>query len=93
MNLPIIEKFLKAKIKSHGDEVTDFYGKRIPKVDSNHTCLPATSLDSAFKKDEKYYPQVFLRECKYIAKKVIRHINDNLQHFQENCDAKFTQKY
>ena len=27
--------FLKTKIKSHGDEVTDFYDKEIPKVDSN----------------------------------------------------------
>ena len=27
------------KIKSHGDGVTDFYNKKIPKVDSNHTCL------------------------------------------------------
>ena len=27
------------KIKSHDDEVTDFYDKKIPMVDSNHTCL------------------------------------------------------
>ena len=25
--------------KAHGDEVTDFYDKGIPKVDSNHSCL------------------------------------------------------
>ena len=30
------------------------------------------------KKDDNYYPQVFLKECKYIEKKVIRHINDDL---------------
>ena len=36
------------------------------------------SLDSALKQDENYHPQVFFRECKYIEKKVIRHINDNL---------------
>ena len=28
---------LKTKIKSHGDEVTDFYDKKIPKVDSKNT--------------------------------------------------------
>ena len=28
--------FLKNKIKSYGDEVTDFYDKEIPKVKSNH---------------------------------------------------------
>ena len=69
---------MKTKIKSHGDEVADFYDKRIPKMESNHTCLAVISLDSALKKDENYYPQVFLKECKYIDKKVIRHINDNL---------------
>ena len=52
---PVYNKeILKAKIKSHGDEVTDFYDKSIPKVDSNHTCLAVLSLDSALKKDENY---------------------------------------
>ena len=32
-------EFLRTKIKIHVDEVTDFYGKKIPMVDSNHTCL------------------------------------------------------
>ena len=31
--------FLKTKINSHCDKVTDFYNERSPKVDSNHTCL------------------------------------------------------
>ena len=63
------KEFLKTKIKSHGDEVTDFYDKKIPKVDSSHTCLAVISLDSALKKDENYYLQVFLKECKYTKKK------------------------
>ena len=29
--------FLKTKIKSHDDKVSDFNNKKIPKVDSNHT--------------------------------------------------------
>ena len=33
------------------------------------------------KKDDNYYLQVFLKGCKYIEKKVIRHINDNLSDF------------
>ena len=54
---PVYNKeFLKTKIKSHGDEVTDFYDKKIPKVDSSHTCLAVISVDSAFKKDENNYP-------------------------------------
>ena len=47
-------------MKCHGDEVTDFYDKEIPNVDSNHTYLVAISLDSAPKKDEVCYPLVFL---------------------------------
>ena len=42
--------FLKTKIKSYGDEVTDFYDKEIPKVESNHTCIAVIRLDSALKK-------------------------------------------
>ena len=50
---------LKTKIKSHDNEVTDSYDKKIPIVDSNHTCL---TIDSALKKDANYYPQAFLKE-------------------------------
>ena len=58
------KKYLKTKIKSYGEEVTDFCDKEIPKVDSDHTCLAIISLDSALKRDEIYYLQVFLKECK-----------------------------
>ena len=47
-------------------EVTDFHDKKISKADSNHTCLAVINLDSALKKDEIYYPQVFLKECKCV---------------------------
>ena len=77
---------MKTKIKSHGDEVTDFYDKNIPKVDSSNTCLALISLDSALKKDGNYYPQVFLKECKYTEKKAIRHINDNFSDVSSDHD-------
>ena len=51
------------------DEVTEFYCNKSPKVDSDHTCLTVISLDSGHKKDENYYRQVFLKECKHIEKK------------------------
>ena len=85
---PVYNKeFLKTKIKSHGDEVTDFCDKKIPMVDSNHTCLGVVSLDSALKKDEIYFPQVLLKQCKYIEKKVVRHINDNLSNFSSSDES------
>ena len=55
--------------------------KKILKLDSNDTCLAVISLDSALKKDDNYYPQVFLKERKYIEKKVFRHVHDNLSEF------------
>ena len=84
--MPVYNKnYLKTKIKSHGDEVKDFYDKKIPKVDSSHTCIAVISLDSTLKKDGNY-PQVFLKECKYIEKKVVRHIHDNLSDFFYSSD-------
>ena len=63
---------MKTKIKFHGDEVTDFDDKKIPQLGSSHTCLAVISLYSALKKDDKYYLQVLLKECKYTEKKVIQ---------------------
>ena len=46
-------------------------------MDSNHPYLAVISLDSALKKDENYYRQWFLKDCKYIKQKVVRHIIDD----------------
>ena len=60
--------FLKTKIKSYCDEVTDFSDEETPKVDSNHTSLAVISFDSALEKDENenYFPQLIFKEYKYI---------------------------
>ena len=49
MSLYIIKKIENSNI---GNEVTDFYDRETPKVDSKHTCLAVIGLDSAFKKHE-----------------------------------------
>ena len=41
-------------------------------------------LDSALEKDGNSYPQIFLKECKYIKKKVIRLINDKMCDFSSS---------
>ena len=61
-------------LKSYGDEVTDFPDNEIPNSGSEYACLAVISLDSALKKDENYYPQLFLKEYKYFEKEVIRHV-------------------
>ena len=51
---PIYSKrFLKTKIKSYGDDDTDFQNKKIPKVGSNYTCLAVMLIDFVFKKKKK----------------------------------------
>ena len=77
---------MKTKVKSHGDEVTNFYDKIIPTLGSNHTCLAIISLNSSLKKNDSYYPQVFSKECKYIKKKVVGHVHDSLSNFSYSSD-------
>ena len=60
---------MKTKIKSHVNEITDFYDKKISKGDSNHACLALIWLDFTLKKDGNYYSQVFLKECNTPRKK------------------------
>ena len=53
---PIYNKeFLKTKVKSHGNKVTGFSDKKIPKVDYNHTFIAVVTSNSTLKKDENYY--------------------------------------
>ena len=44
-------------------------------------------MDPALKKDENYYQQVFLKECKYIEKELVRHNNDNLRDFSSSDES------
>ena len=48
-------------------------------MDSNYACLAVISIHSVLNKDRNYYLQVFSKECKYIMKKVIRHIIDDIE--------------
>ena len=52
-----------------------------------NACLAIIGMLSALKKYENYYPQVFLRECKYTEKKIIRHIHDILSDFVYSFEA------
>ena len=52
---------MKTKIKSYGDEATYFHDKEISKSGSDYACLAVITIDSALKKEENYYLQVFLK--------------------------------
>ena len=69
------DKYIKTKIKTYKDSiVTNFYNKKgskkIPEEKIPHKCLSVIILDSIIYAYEKYYPQVFLEECKYVKEKI-----------------------
>ena len=43
-------------------------------------------MDSALKKDESYYTQVFSNECKNTENKIVRHITDDLESSSDDSD-------
>ena len=67
-------KYIKTKMKTYKDNITtNFYNKKrskkIPEQKIPHKCLSVIILDSIIYAYEKYYPQVFLEECKYVQEK------------------------
>ena len=65
-NKPVYnEKYLKTKIKFYNEKInTNFHNNKIPKDDPQCICISVILVDSVYRKDKDYYPQVFLEECK-----------------------------
>ena len=61
--------------------VTNFHNKKMPKEKSQCKCLSIIILDSVIKANKKYYPQIFLEECKYVQEKIKieNYIDDDLK--------------
>ena len=59
---------------------TNFHDNKIPNESLECVCLLLTLLDSVYRKDNKYYTQVFLEECKYVVKeeKIHNYIIENV---------------
>ena len=63
------KKYLKTEKYSYEGRIdSNFHGDKVPKDSSQCTCLSVVLIDSIFRIGENYYPQVFLKECKYITK-------------------------
>ena len=61
---------------------TNFQHNKIPKDSKYCACLSVILVDSTFvNSNKKYYPQIFLEECKYAVKdrKIINTINEELK--------------
>ena len=63
-----------------------FNDKEMLTVGSNHTCLAVITIVSALVKAENQYPEVYLKESKYIEKEVIRHVIEYLEISSNNSD-------
>ena len=66
-------KYINTKIKTYNDSITtNFYNKtgfkEVPEEKVPHKCLSIIFLDSVLYAYEKYYPQIFLEECRYLKK-------------------------
>ena len=69
------EKYINTKIKTYKDIInTNFYNKngseKIPEEKVPHKYLSIIVLDSIVYVYEKYYPQIFLEDCKYAKKNI-----------------------
>ena len=72
------DKYIKTKIKTYNNKInTNFHVNEIPEDNECCTCLSVISLDCIVNLHKKYYPQIFLEECKYPVKKkkIINAIN------------------
>ena len=69
------DKYIKTNIKTYKDStITNFYNKneskKIPEEKVPHKCLSIIILDSVIYAYEKYHPQIFLEECKYMKENI-----------------------
>ena len=69
------DKYIKAKIKTYKNNITtNFYNKKgskkVPEEKIPHKCLSIIILDSVIYAYEKYHPQIFLEECKYVKENI-----------------------
>ena len=69
------DKYIKTKIKTYKDSIiTNFYDKtgfkEVPEEKVPHKCLSIIILDSVLYAYEKYYPQTFLEDCKYMKENI-----------------------
>ena len=59
---------------------TNFQSKKVPKQNVSYEYLSLTMLDAVIRVNKKFYPQIFLEECKYLIRKnkMENLINDDL---------------
>ena len=83
------DKYLKTKIKScEGKINTNFHDDKVPKEGSQYTSLTVILIDSVFRTGKNYYPQVFLKKCKYVVKekKLSKYVVEDIEICSDESD-------
>ena len=63
--------WLKTKVRKYDAVIkTNVLGNGILKENMHYTCIACITIDFVMKMDKKYFPQVYLEECKYKIKKI-----------------------
>ena len=62
------DQYIKAKVKTFKTVKTSFSDNIIPEERIECVCIPCISVDYVLKAEKKYYPQVYLEQCKYKVK-------------------------
>ena len=64
------DSYIKTKVKTFSEVMkTPFSGDEIPKERVEYSCIACITVDSVLRVDKKYYPQIYLEQCKYKLKK------------------------
>ena len=65
------KEYLKTKVIEYdGVTKTNVLGTGIRLENLHYTCIACITISSVMKMDKKYFPQVYLEECKYKIKKI-----------------------
>ena len=69
------DKYIKTKIKAYEDNITTTCyskkgSKKVPEEKIPHKCLSIRILDSILYAYDKYPPEIFLKECKYVTENI-----------------------
>ena len=66
-SLPVYDKkYIKTKVREYDGAIkTSFLGNDVLKENMHYTCIACITIDSVMRMEKKYFPQVYLEECKY----------------------------
>ena len=65
------KKYIKTKVREFDGVIkTNFLGNKVPKENMRYTWIACITIDSVMRMGKKYFPRVYLEECKYKIKKI-----------------------